>query len=292
MRKHGLKILGLAVMAVLGLMALSASAASAATTLSIIMEPNQVTAESGEFLINTGTTNPTINKELKAGETIAAESTKEGRLLIPEKAAEIDCAKAKLVSGTVSNEYEDWALGKMKNNGHGKGEAIFEECKVFKALKDVKTAEELTGCTKALNSATTPGKVVATGLLRVVKHENTGAYLVLEPQINSAAGATANKALTSTFTTVNFPEPNTCSLPTKNIITGGIVVSAPTADAVKPEIGLVKTWELEGEKVVASVEQKLFGALLKFGANEAFLEAKEIKAELTGTCKACSWGAM
>jgi hypothetical protein len=286
MRKHGLKILGLAVMAVLGLMALSASAASAATTLNIIMEPK--TSEVGKFLTNSGTELPVG----AATETVAAESTKEGRLLIPAKSAEIDCAKAKLVKGTVTNQYKDWETEAAKNGGHGTGEAVFEECKVFKVNKDEKTAEELKGCTTALNSATTPGKVVATGLLRVVKHENTGAYLVLEPQINSKAGAEANKALTSVFTVINFPEPNTCSLPTKNNITGAIVAKAPATDVNKPEIALVKTWELSGETVVASAEQKLFGALLKFGANEAFLEAKEVKTELTGANKAALWGSM
>lgn len=285
MHKYGLKCLGLAVMAVMGLMAFSASSALAAN-LNVIMEPE--TATLGFFLANTGTTNPTG----LTAETIAASSSLEGKLLIPKKSAEVVCAKAKLVSGSVTNEFENWLKLAMKAGGHGKGEAIFEECKVFKinlAGELTLPVEELKSCTNTLNGVTAPHNITAKGLLWVVRHEGS-AYLVVEPEATSKATAEANTKLTSSFTTLTFKEP--CSLPEKNEIHGGIAVKAPAADAVKPELS-VKSWQVNASKeAVSSVEQELLGAQLTFGANPAFIEANKIIAELTGAGKALPWGAM
>lgn len=282
MRKHGLKVLMMAVMAVMGLMAFSASSALAATNLNVIDEAN---GEPGFFLTENGTTNP--NPTLLNTETVGATGG-EGRLLLPAKSAEIDCATAKLATGAfIENEYEDFLLPGMKKGGHGKGEALFENCKVFSATKDVKGAE-LTACTNTLNGTTSPHSISAKGLLRVVRHEGS-TYIIVEPEINSKANAEANKALTSAFTTITFS--GTCSLPATINITGGIAVKAPATDAKEPALS-VKTWELSGTTLKRTVEQELLGPILKFGANEAFIENTTVKAKLTGPNAEKIWGAM
>lgn len=282
MRKHGLKALVLTVMAALGLMAFSASSALAAN-LNIIDEPE--TTEVGKFLIKSGTENPTG----LTTETIAGTSTKEGRLLIPGKSSEIDCASGKLTSGVVANEYENFKTATMKKGGHGKGTVLFENCKVFKTTAEGIKGEEIAACTNVLNGATSPHNVTAKGLLRVAKHEGA-TYLVVEPEITSKANAEENEKLTSAFTTLKFG--GTCSLPESVKVTGGIVAKPAAADANKPVIALVKTWEVAAGVAKRSTEQVLLGAILKFGANEAFIEAKEIVTELTGAGNALLWGAM
>lgn len=290
MHKYGLKALGLAVMAVLGLMAFSASSALAAN-LNVIDEPE--TSIPGFFLINNGTERPLG----LVHETIAAEGPG-GRLIIPAKASEIDCTHGELTgSPFIENEYENFLTAAMKKGGHGSGEAKFTECKVFSTSEAGVKGAELAACTSVLNGGTKT--VTAKGLLRVVRHpeiietkEVKKAFVVLEPQIASKANAEANKALTSAFTTLTFG--GTCSLPEKVNVTGGIVARAPDTDFLEPELS-VKSWEVSGTKAVNSAEQALLGAKLKFGASEAFLEAKEIKAKLTGTEakeKKFIWGAM
>lgn len=293
MRKHGLKALVLTVMAALGLMAFSASSALAATTLKVIMEPQ--TSVVGSFLINNGTKTP-------AGlthETVAAESKLQGRLIIPARGAEVDCTNAKLNgSPFIQNEYEDWGLGTpaMKAGGHGVGEATFTGCKVFaSSAEGVKGAEQAACSAVVKSEGQAVGTVVAKGLLRVVRHpegpneETPQAYIVLEPEVTSAATAKQNTELLSKFTKLVFG--GTCSLPASADIHGGIVAKAPTADANKPSLS-VKSWKVEAAKAVLSDEQKLLGAELTFGANPAFIEANSVIAELTGANKAASWGAM
>jgi hypothetical protein len=287
MRKHGLKALVLAVMAALGLMAFSASSALAAE-LHVIMEPE--TSIPGFFLINNGTTSPTGTTK----ETIAGTGPG-GRLIIPAKAAEIDCTAGSLTgSPFIENEYPNALTAATKKGGHGSGEATFTTCSVFSTSTAGVKGAELKACTEVLNGGTKT--VTAKGLLRVVKHPETieakevqKAFVVLEPQIASKANAEANIALTSSFTTLTFG--GTCSLPAKVEIHGGVVVRAPVTDSNKPSLS-VKSWEVSGSTAVLSAEQKLLGAQLTFGASPAFIEANSIVAELTGTNKAASWGAM
>lgn len=280
MRKHGLKALVLAVMAALGLMAFSASSALAAE-LNVIMEPG--TSIPGVFLIG-GVEAPTgLTKE-----TIAA-SGPGGRLIIPAKSAEVDCTAGSLTgSPSIANEYEDFLLPGMKKGGHGTGSATFTGCKVFVTNSKGEKGEELKVCSEVVKSeGQAVGTVSATGLLRVVKHEAT--YVLLEPQITSAATAKENTELVSKFTKLVFG--GKCSLPATADIHGGVVTKAPVADAVKPTLN-VKSYEVSGTNAVLSAEQKLLGAALTFGASAAFIEANSIVAELTGANKASAWGAM
>jgi hypothetical protein len=282
MRKHGLKSLGPAVMAALGLLAFSASAASAAE-LNVIMEP--ATSVPGFFLANTGTERPTGLTHETIGGTGPG-----GRFIIPAKSAEIDCPEwTSLTAPFLEDEYEDWMIPGMKKGGHGSGEVAMSSCKVFATNAEGVKGAELAACSSALNGGT--HKITAKALFRVVRHEGASfsTYVVLEPEITSKASAEANIALTSKFTTITFG--GTCSLPATIEIHGGVVAKAPAADAVKPELS-AKTWEVSAGKAVLSAEQKLLGAQLTFGANPAFAEANNIKAELTGTGSALPWGAM
>jgi hypothetical protein len=289
MRKHGLKALVLTVMAALGLMAFSASSALAAE-LNVIMEPNAATNGNAGFFLIGG-----VNKPAGAAtETIAASGTN-GRLAIPAKSAEVDCAAASLTgSPTVDNEYKDWSLATpaLKAGGHGLGSATFTGCKVFATNAKAEKGAELAPCSAVVKSeGQAVGTVVAKGLLRVVQHPEAEAkaFIVLEPEVTSVATSNANIALTSKFTKLVFG--GTCSLPETADIHGGIVARAPTTDVNKPSLS-VKSWEVPGASAVLSAEQKLLGAALTFGANPAFIEANNVIAELTGANKAASWGAM
>lgn len=278
MPKHGLRALGLAVMAVLGLMVFSVSAALGAE-LNVIMEPS--TSVSGVFLIG-GVEKPTGLIQ----ETIDAAGPG-GRLIIPAKSSEIDCTADGLIgSPIIENVYEDWTTSTMRKGGHGSSSAVFTGCSVFATNVQGEKGAELKSCTQALNGGTK--SVTANGLLRLVRHEGAS-YVVLEPNIASKTNAEANILLTSAFTTMTFG--GACALPEIVAIGGGIVVKAPTVDTNRPKLS-VKSWEVSGATAVISAEQKLLGARLTFGVNPAFIEAKNIEAELTGFNSAASWGAM
>ena len=132
MRKHGLKILGLAVMAALGLMAFSATSALAAN-LNVIDEPE--TGEAGFFLAG-GVERPTGLTHETIGGTFGP-----SKLLIPAKAAEIACEEARIVKNEageeafIENESENWlkpGAANMKKGGHGHETVLYLGCKVFK----------------------------------------------------------------------------------------------------------------------------------------------------------------
>lgn len=291
MRRHGSKALVPAVMAALGLMAFSASSALGAE-LNVIMEPG--TGIPGIFLVG-GVTKPTA----PATETIAA-SGPGGRLIFPAKSDEIDCTAWSLTgSPFVENEYKDWSLATPgpKAGGHGAGSATFTGCKVFVTNTKGEKGAELVACSAVVKSeGAAVGTVVAKGLLRIVRHpeiietkEVAKAFVVLEPEVTSAAMSKENTELTSKFTKFAFG--GTCSLPATADFHGGIVARAPPTDAIKPSLS-VKSWEVSGASAILSAEQKLLGAALTFGASAAFIEANSIVAELTGANKAVSWGAM
>jgi hypothetical protein len=282
MRKHGLKILGLALMAALSLMALSVTAAQAAENLEWGDKPGS--GEPGEFLVG-GTLSPAAGLpgiQAVGANLVAGTSS---RLLIPKRAAEIVCKKFTLSNATIANEYEDWLLPGMKVGGHGKGDVLFEECEVFKINETTGALEgELKSCTENLNVATSPaGKhhVTVTGaLLLIRKHEGT-TYLVIEPGINSKADDEAVAALTKAFTTIK--EGGTCALPEKAEIFGAFAAKVPATDAIKPKVA-VDTFSAAGK-----AEQTLLGTKLKYGANEAFIQG-EVETELVG--KNVAWGSM
>lgn len=289
MRRHKLKALGLAVMAVLGLVAVTASQALGAE-LNVIMEP--ATSIPGIFLINNGTEAPKGSTQ----ETIAA-SGPGGRLIIPAKSAEIDCTAESLTGSPtpfIENEYKDWSLAipGPKVGGHGAAEATMTGCKVFNTSAEGVKGAEIAACTAVVKSeGRAVGTITVKGLLRVVRHpegEVKKAFVVLEPEVTSAATSKENTELKSKFTKLVFG--GTCSLPATVDLHGAIVIKAPTADAPEPELS-VKSWEVSGGKAVLSAEQKLLGAALTFDKFPAFIEANNTNAKLTGTSSA-SWGVM
>ena len=118
MHKHGLKVLGLAVVAAIGLMAFSASAALAATNLNL--GDAFYSGTPGFFLINNGTTSPTgLTKQAVVGTQIGSGS----HLEIPAKSAEIVCTAGEIESGAfIQNEYENFITPAMAKGGHGEGQ--------------------------------------------------------------------------------------------------------------------------------------------------------------------------
>ncbi|HEY6550457.1 MAG TPA: hypothetical protein VIY71_04575 [Solirubrobacterales bacterium] len=272
MHKYGLRILGLAIMAAIGLMAFSASAALA-VNLELGDKFYSNDEPAGEFLVNSGTLSPT----LLATQAVAGKQLGSGRLAIPGKSAEIVCAKGEITTGSVSNEYEDFIAKKMATGGHGSGTVQFKECKTeeINPTTHELTKKTLTNCVP--NVETTPGEVTANVLLLVKKHEKV-TYLLAVPKVTSEASAKENEALTAAFTTMKFGP--LCSLPPTVKITGSLTVKAPVADAIKPILKIDS---------LTKTDQELIGAKLKFGANEAFIQA-EAEAELVG--KNVPWGAM
>ena len=111
---------------------------------------------------------------------------------------------------------------------------------------------------------------------------------MLEPLVSGKEAAERDAALTAAFTTITFG--GTCSLPEKVNLSGAIAVKLPSEDAIKPVLK-VKTFEIAGGTIKRSLEQELLGAILKFGANEAFYE-NEVELELTGSGASLKWGAM
>jgi hypothetical protein len=280
MHKYGLKILGLALMAAVGLMAFSATAALA-VSLELGDKFYSNNEAAGKFLVNSGTVSPTgATTQAVAGKQIGA-----GRLLIPGKAAELNCLKGEITTATVDNEYENFVTAKKEAFGHGSGTILFKECTTEQIKEDELTGVKLTKCVP--NFATTPGEITANVLLLAKKHEKL-TYLLAVPKVTSAATAKANEELTSSFANIKFNE-ETCALPPNVNVTGSLVTKAPVADAVKPVLE-IKSWELVAGVVKPSAEQVLLGAKLKFGANEAFVEAKA-EAELVGKA-GVPWGAM
>jgi hypothetical protein len=277
MHKYGLKVLGLAIVAAIGLMAFSATAALA---VNLELGDKFYSGEKAEHLVNSGTLSPTLlTTQAVAGKQIGA-----GRLLIPGKAAELVCKTGEITSATIANEYENFLTKTMEAGGHGSGTILFKECTTEQIKEDELTGVKLTKCVP--NFATTPGEITANVLLLAKKHEGV-TYLLAVPKVTSEATAKANEALTSLFTNVKFNE-NECALPPSVNITGSLVAKAPTLDTVKPKL-TIKSWELVAGVVKPSAEQVLLGAKLKFGANEAFVEA-EAEVELVG--KAVPWGVM
>lgn len=269
MRKHGLRIMGLALMAAAGLMAFSASIALA---VNLNLGDEFYSGEAAVGLINSGTEFPTglTTQEAKGMQIGSA------RLLIPGKGVEIVCAKGELTSAVGGNEYENFKTGTMNKGGYGKGTARAKECTVQEINAEGKlTGKELKSC---VPNGT--GEVTAQGLGLVKRHEGL-TYGILVPLVTSKATAEANEALTSSFTTITFGE--LCSLPPIVKITGSVGEAAPTTDAIKPKRS-ADTFSAAGKAI-----QTLLGTKLKFGANEAFVQG-EGEAELVG--KNVPWGAM
>lgn len=273
MRKHGLKILGLALMAAMGVVAFCATAALA---VNLELGDKFYTGEKGEFLINSGTLSPTLltTREIK-GKQIGS-----SRLLIPGKSAEIICAKGETKSGLIANEYENFKPG-MEVGGHGSATLLFKECKTeeINPATGALTGVTLTKCVP--NPDTTPGEIEANFLVLVKRHEGV-TYLLFVPKVTSAATVAANEALTSAFTSLSFGEP--CALPPVCKVTGSLATKAPAADAVKPKL------QIDTFSAAGKTEQALIGTKLKCGASEAFVQA-EWEAELPSN-PGVPWGAM
>jgi hypothetical protein len=266
-------------MAALGLMAFSATAALA---VNLELGDKFYSGEAGKFLINTGTASP---KGLTTQE-VFGKQIGSGKLLIPGKSAEIVCEKGEVVNNAavksvIANEYENFLTAAMAVGGHGSGTMRFTECRTeeINSVTGELTGVKLTKCVP--NFLATPGEITANFLLLVKKHEGL-TYLLVVPKVTSHATAEANEKLTSAFTTIKFNE-ETCSLPPTVNVTGSLVTRAPALDGVLPRPAI------NSFSVAGKMEQALLGAKLKFGANEAFVEAKA-EAELVG--KVVPWGAM
>lgn len=286
MRKRIRNSMGLVLTAALSLMAF-ASVAQAAENLEWGHKPGSGTP--GFFLTSNGTRYPTgLTGEVPNKETVSGTQIGSGKLLIPAKSAEVTCAKGKVISGFIQNEYLDYLLtppNDIKEGGHGHGTVLFEECEV----NSINAAGELTGkltkCTEELNKASSPeGKhhVTASGLILLRVHENV-TYIVVEPLIASKADDESAAKLELPFTTLTFG--GTCSLPGTVQVKGGAAATVPKTDSNKPKVK-VDTFSAAGK-----AEQTLLGLQLTFGASPAFIAA-EAEVELTGAEKAASWGGM
>lgn len=287
MRKHGLQVLGLALMAAIGLMAFASAAQALELPLELGDKPGS--GEAGFFLVNKATSPTGLTHQEIEGKQIGS-----GRLLIPEKKLEIACEEGRITEGAggkafIQNEYEDFSTepGSMKAGGHGHATVLFLKCRVWNIIEETvggKVIHKLTtinkACDEALNNGVLSHEHITANVLVLVRRHAGVTYLILEPLINSHASYLKDAELTAPFTTVLFG--GTCSLPEKVNITGSLAVAAPAADAVKP---VLKFETLENKAI-----QELLGTKLKFGASQAYIEA-EAEVELVGKA-GVAWGAM
>ena len=199
MRKHGLKILGLAVMAALGLMAFSATSALA-VNLNVIDEPE--TGEAG-FFLSGGTERPTGLTHETIGGTLGP-----SKALIPSKAAEIACEEGKIVKNAakeeafIENESENYlkAAGTMKKGGHGHAKILLLGCRIFKINATTGALEgELTKCTEELNkellTELPASHHITLEFLFLVKRHEGVTYIVFEPLVSTKAKAEDSRNL-------------------------------------------------------------------------------------------------
>jgi hypothetical protein len=278
MRKHGLRIIGLALMAALGLMAFTAVAAQA-ETLELRLYHLALLQENKNFRANG------VSEEL-----IGAQES-EIRLKVPAKKYEIRCATAKVLKGTHIENVPDAAEGgreksPSEKSAEGKGEIQFESCTIFVENTTTKVYEKSEPCTKAFNEAehNNGGKPIAVFDFLFLLHSHVSTPL------NSHFWFAVFRSLPEvSFMTLKFG--GTCSLPKETKITGKVAAELP-APAVETDAAKLKAvFESETGNGKTLNELPNVEAKLLYGESPAFLVGKGY-AELAGAEAGKAWGVM
>lgn len=215
-----------------------------------------VGAQAGEVLV--------LGKQATVGQEISGSQEGEGKLLVPALKLEIRCANFDVLEGKIT---------KSGTEAEGKGAILYLGCTAW-GLNAEKTALiELTSC-HLLDNSGTEKDITAKAILKIDLKEGS-TLIVASPEV---AG--------TNFAKIKF--------------TAGLGCTLTTPIEIKGEAGFkVITGNLQGggaavvEPLVESSEaiQKSKGLVLKYGANESFIDGSG-KLVLKGTNVGCTWGAL
>jgi hypothetical protein len=257
--RHGIKILGLALVAALSLMAVTAVAAQAET------EKNVFLVGGSQFAENT--------MESASGTGAAGK-------LKASNGLEIECESSAALAGTLP---EGTFIENIKDEGgvlrgHGKIKVLYHGCKVVgnKFCTIYPTQKDLEGKTNA-------GHITATALFLLLLRSKIHFLWLLGLPIKNAKGEIEEE-----FTSV-FYGGELCTLPTPTKITGHTAAALPTAltQGVNQTIEAVTPAE---EKEIVEAD-KTMTVTLFYGKETATLSGGAVKdAHLTGGNKGKTWG--
>jgi hypothetical protein len=278
MQKHGLRVIGLALMAALGLMAFTAVSAQAEI---LELELEHEVWLVGGVIVEKGKPEALTGKQESA----------EGILKVPAKRFEIKCATGNVNKEKTSiknSEDNEEAPRKKSLSGlkaEGSGEITFESCSLFLENTITHVYEKSEPCTKAFNEHNNFGKPKVVFTFLFLRHLHVSEVLLSHHWlVVFLSGA-------SPFTELEFG--GTCSLPKLTKVTGKVAgeLSAYSIASQPDEAKLKANFESETAKGKTLNEIPGAEAKLSYGESPAYVTGKAY-AELAGERAGKAWGVM